>query len=375
MTPTVLAGKNIHFVVPRYHTNMVPWVTALIKAGAQVTMDVVTIGPTEDHELLTPNVLVEGRLSRWLNRWFADQGANRPRLFPGPIDFYRHLRSQNPDVLVIRDPSRFVSMLCLIVSFRLQAQVVLYNQAAVDRVVTPYRKWLIRITNHVFKARWMSPVSTSFRMDARSMQPGHHFVPFVSEIRSRSKAGLHRPIRLLCIGKFEPRKNQAMLIQALHVIREKGYDVRLTLVGEVSMPKHRSTLDLVTDRITSNGLSDVVELQTNVPHSAISAFYSNTDLFILPATAESASVSVIEALSHGLPVICSDTNGTRCYIDPGVNGDLFEDGNIASLIDHIVMQLERMMCQPEDYFAKCRDTSAGRVSPDAFLDAFINLVA
>ena len=34
-------------------------------------------------------------------------------------------------------------------------------------------------------------------------------------------------------------------------------------------------------------------------------------------------MSVLEAMAHSLPVICSDSNGTQCYIRPGENGYVF----------------------------------------------------
>ena len=40
----------------------------------------------------------------------------------------------------------------------------------------------------------------------------------------------------------------------------------------------------------------------------------------MPSIEEAASISQIEAMAHGLPVICSDDNGTAHYVKHGVNG-------------------------------------------------------
>ena len=47
----------------------------------------------------------------------------------------------------------------------------------------------------------------------------------------------------------------------------------------------------------------------------------------LPSSDEPAAVSHLEAMSHSLPVICSDSNGTRCYIRQGENGYVFRTGD------------------------------------------------
>ena len=36
-------------------------------------------------------------------------------------------------------------------------------------------------------------------------------------------------------------------------------------------------------------------------------------------------------MAFSLPVICSDKNGTACYVEEGVNGFLFKDNDRASL--------------------------------------------
>lgn len=50
---------------------------------------------------------------------------------------------------------------------------------------------------------------------------------------------------------------------------------------------------------------------------------------------ERASISQLEAMSCSLPVICSDTNGSACYVEEGVNGFLFRDNDMEDLREKI----------------------------------------
>ena len=59
--------------------------------------------------------------------------------------------------------------------------------------------------------------------------------------------------------------------------------------------------------------------------------YERTDLFVLPSTLEPASISQLEAMAFSIPVICSDTNGSACYVENGHNGYLFRDNEEKSL--------------------------------------------
>ena len=55
----------------------------------------------------------------------------------------------------------------------------------------------------------------------------------------------------------------------------------------------------------------------------------------MPATDEPASISILEAMGYGLPVICSDSCGTKTYIKNNCNGSIFNSGSVDSLKKHI----------------------------------------
>ena len=51
-------------------------------------------------------------------------------------------------------------------------------------------------------------------------------------------------------------------------------------------------------------------------------------------------------MSYSLPVICSDTNGTACYVEDGVTGYQFTDCDrkeIQEKLDRMLSDRERMM--------------------------------
>ena len=70
----------------------------------------------------------------------------------------------------------------------------------------------------------------------------------------------------------------------------------------------------------------------------MASYYQNSDLFILPATEEPASISVLESIGMGTPAICSDTNGTRFYLTENKFGLTFVDNDIESLYPEIAKE-------------------------------------
>ncbi|MCM1262432.1 MAG: glycosyltransferase family 4 protein [Butyrivibrio sp.] len=163
------------------------------------------------------------------------------------------------------------------------------------------------------------------------------YIPFVIEPQQspeQKKYFRNQRINILCVGKFEERKHHLMLLE---IVRQlfTDYPLHLTLVGEVSTQYHKNYYQKVQDYITVNHMEDLVDCHINCPPDKMSTFYRSADLFVLPSTGEFASVSQLEAMSHSLPVIVSNTNGTACYIEEDKNGYLFKDKNEKDLKEKI----------------------------------------
>ena len=71
-------------------------------------------------------------------------------------------------------------------------------------------------------------------------------------------------------------------------------------------------------------------------------YYGAGDLFVSPSHFDGSSVSLMEALACGRPVLVSDIASNREWVTPGEVGELFTDGDVASL-EH---QLTAMASDP-----------------------------
>ena len=75
-------------------------------------------------------------------------------------------------------------------------------------------------------------------------------------------------------------------------------------------------------------------LVNNKP-SAVQKLYKNHDLFVLPSVNEPASISNLEAMAYGLPVITTDSNNTSCYTEDGENGYIVKSNDIEDLFEKL----------------------------------------
>ena len=133
--------------------------------------------------------------------------------------------------------------------------------------------------------------------------------------------GLSGKTVFLFVGRLEPVKNAAVLINAFSEMKKENRDVSLVVLGDGSQK------DMLTELIASKNIEDV-HFMGYVTFPRIVEFYKMADVFVLPSTHEPWGLVVNEAMIMGLPVIVSSKVGCRkdLVID-GENGMVFEDNN------------------------------------------------
>jgi len=115
------------------------------------------------------------------------------------------------------------------------------------------------------------------------------------------------------VGRLAAEKNQQSLIDALVVLRERGIDARLLLVGEgrmrAALERHAATL----------GMSECVTF-TGALHDLRPAL-AVMDVFVLPSLyVETFSNAALEAMAMGKAVILSDVGGAAEMVRDGIDG-------------------------------------------------------
>ena len=102
---------------------------------------------------------------------------------------------------------------------------------------------------------------------------------------------------LLTIGRLEPVKNQAFLIDTFEQLAPKHQDAALFIVGEGSLKKE------LEEKANSSSFSDRIFFVGMQPNT--SKFYSMADIFLLPSLFEGLPMVSVEAQASGLPCIFS----------------------------------------------------------------------
>ncbi len=337
---------NITYIASSFHPNQAPIMKGWVENGDKVTFISQYLGPTEDHSYCEPYILGYSKVFLFMNNiymFFQKRSAKRvsyPEAFRNKCGFASYFKMKSlilqskPDVVIVRERS-VNSMIAYYICKRNKIKCILYNQTPLW-METPAKKDICHgIVNSLTPQIRMTPV-------LGDTQKGYLdeigvYIPFVIEPHlsyEKKEYFAQNRINLLCVGKYEPRKHHMMLLEIVNRLR-KEYPIHLTLVGEASIDLHRQYLEQVRDYIAKNELQEYVDVNVNCKTSQMAQFYERADFFILPSTGEFASVSQLEAMSYSLPAIVSDTNGTSCYVEAGLNGYLFKDNDSKSLEEKI----------------------------------------
>jgi len=83
-------------------------------------------------------------------------------------------------------------------------------------------------------------------------------------------------------------------------------------------------------------VTDKVMLPGQISQSELPNLYSSSDLYISASHSDGTSISLLEAIACGIPVIVSDIPGNQEWIEPGFHGWLFPDGDHEALAEAII---------------------------------------
>ena len=133
--------------------------------------------------------------------------------------------------------------------------------------------------------------------------------------------------RFLTIGRFTPlHKGIDLLIKAFHLFAQKNSDWMLDIVGEGREEKKYRSL------ISNYHMEDRITIHPFTNH--IQDFYSNAQVYVLSSRWEGMPLVLVEAMSHGLPVVISDL--PICKEILGDFGIYFRNGDA----EELAMRLE-----------------------------------
>lgn len=141
--------------------------------------------------------------------------------------------------------------------------------------------------------------------------------------------------RLLYCGRLTQYKGIETLINALNILINQRYrkGIQLTIVGKSEDPAYPNILH---NKVRKLSLSQYLQWIPGVDREKIRDIYWKHDILIFPSIwAEPFSITLLEAMASGIPIIGTLSGGSKEILVDGFNSLIFQEDNADQLADKI----------------------------------------
>jgi glycosyltransferase involved in cell wall biosynthesis len=155
-----------------------------------------------------------------------------------------------------------------------------------------------------------------------------------SRFRHKHNQLLEKKI-VLFLGRLSPEKGLDVLIPAFKQITNLEKNIQLVLIG----PSTKDYEKQINDWITQLNLSQYVTIIGPLYGTDKLEAYADADIFVLPSYSEAMSMSSLEAMACGLPIIISN-NTSICNEVREANAGIITNNSIQEISDAILFLLK-----------------------------------
>jgi glycosyltransferase involved in cell wall biosynthesis len=147
------------------------------------------------------------------------------------------------------------------------------------------------------------------------------FAPGADSLDLRNRMGWEDSFVVLSTRSWDPIYGVDVLLDAFRRAHAQNPRLRLMLLGDGSGASE------VRQFISDEGLSDFVCLPGMVSHELLPGYFRAADVYLSCAYSDGTSVSLLEAMATGLPVVVTYAPGNREWVTSGDNGWLAPAGD------------------------------------------------
>jgi glycosyltransferase involved in cell wall biosynthesis len=143
-----------------------------------------------------------------------------------------------------------------------------------------------------------------------------------------------RSVCCVYVSNAEMYKHQWVVVKAISLLRKRGYNLTLSLVGGGKGPAKNLLQDAIAD---SDPEGIFVKQFDFIPHADLPKLLEQMDVFVFASSCETISVTLLEAMTVGLPIACSNRGPMpEVLVNGGIYFDPEDANSIAGAIEQII---------------------------------------
>ena len=149
--------------------------------------------------------------------------------------------------------------------------------------------------------------------------------------RTHSTLGLRKALGweecqiIVSARSFETVHGTMSFVRAMECILHQRPDVRVLMLGDGSLMQE------VSKYLRSHGIAGKFHLPGHAPEDLLPDYFAEADLYVSATPCDGSSISLLQAMGCGLPVVVADAGGNREWVTHGQNGWLYAAADIGAL--------------------------------------------
>ncbi len=221
-------------------------------------------------------------------------------------------------------------------SFKRASGIIFLTRYAKNRIkkAVPYRHNKDTIIPHGINARFFHP--------PRPQRGVNHY----SE---------KKPLRLLYVSKIDVYKHQWNVVQAVSLLRSRGYPVMLTLIGSSYKPALKRLTQTIS-QLDPHGR--FVHYPGSIPFTELDSCYTSTDICLFASSCENLPNILLEGMASGLPIACSKCGPMpEVLTNAGIYFDPEKPQSIANTLEKLIKSPQLRTQKSHAAFNKAKEYS------------------
>lgn len=177
-------------------------------------------------------------------------------------------------------------------------------------------------------------------------------------------------LRIVTVARYTGQKNVLTYMKAVRMVKDMGLNVHFDWYGD---KKHNAAYFAEIEKEYQQ--FDIADYMTlHDPNQKIEEEYRKADIFCLPSLFEGYPNVVAEAMSCGLPILCSNVYENPYIVEEGVNGFLFDPTKPEAIANAIKKMVRLSYEDRQEMGKRNRQLCLKRNKEEVFLKSYVELI-
>lgn len=284
---------------------------------------------------------------------------------------YKSINSFNPDVVIsYLDTPNIIASICKMLGGKFKLIVSERNTTQKITKIGRLKYYLFKKVDYVVPNSFTQEnfIKEHFQYLIPKLKVIPNFVDTDHFLPAMIDKSCNEPI-ILSMGRITPQKNILNYLKAIAILRKRGLKFRAIWYGNTDNREYEKECYRLLNELQLNSVFEFRSASKDVVNK-----YQEASIFCLPSLFEGTPNVLCEAMSCGVPIVCSDVCDNSRLVENSFNGYLFNPLDANDISDKLNRMLILTKKEYDVMSDNCRFVAKEKFSKKKFIDRYLTIV-